>query len=191
MRSLPRAASPLHTAAALTILVALVSVLGWRMFDCTCPESPECGGAGSRTSIAVREPAPQTVSAHRPAHEPDQRVEVATEPAAADLQIGIPADLSLKGATHCGPIWSWSADVPRIIGVVSTVKGDLVTIQITEKPPGVQVRPGYSFAVWTGSTYKGEARVRSESRNIAVCSVPCTKPGTIIQPGDHAATRTD
>jgi hypothetical protein len=88
--------------------------------------------------------------------------------------------------------------VPRLVGTVitvfrttSTLSRYLVSIRITDNPTAAEVKPGYSFAVWAGSTYKGEARVTEEYEGIAYCTVASTKQGTTIEPGDRAATQPD
>jgi len=170
---------------------AMLTVLGWNLCDCAWTDPPACRDAGSEASVVAQEPAARrATSTHGTTRsEPDRRVEITVDPDIVRQGIVLPAGISLQGATHCGGFLAH--EVPQLSGTVSRVNGPMVTIRITDNPGGVEVKPGYSFAVYAGTTYKVEARVSRESHGIAYCSMTHTKPGTSIEQGDCAATRTN
>lgn len=86
-----------------------------------------------------------------------------------------------------------SMAVPPLAGTVSNVNagGKLVTISITQNSTNADVKPGYSFAIYDGNTYKGEARVTEAADGIAFCTVEKQKDGTTIKVGDKASTQTN
>lgn len=84
-----------------------------------------------------------------------------------------------------------SMAVPPMSGTVSQVNGRLVTISVTQNSTNAELKPGYSFAIYDGSTYKGEARVTEAADGMAFCTVDRLKDGTTIKVGDKASTQTN
>ncbi|GAB4144436.1 MAG: hypothetical protein Fur0037_12210 [Planctomycetota bacterium] len=84
-----------------------------------------------------------------------------------------------------------SMAVPPLAGTISHVAGRLVTIQINDNPTKAEIKPGYSFAVYEGTTYKGEARVTEADaeRNVAFATLE-TVNGE-VRVGDKANTKTN
>lgn len=82
---------------------------------------------------------------------------------------------------------------PPLAGTVSNVNtgGKLVTISITQNSTNADVKPGYSFAIYEGNTYKGEARVTEAADGMAFCTVDKLKDGATIKVGDKASTQTN
>ena len=84
--------------------------------------------------------------------------------------------------------------VPTLRGTVAHVGpgGRLVTVSVTDNPSGAEIKPGYPFAIYEGSTYKGDAIVQeaNSDRNVAFCRVFNPVRGTTIKEGDSAATQT-
>jgi len=81
-----------------------------------------------------------------------------------------------------------SMAVPQLAGTVSLISGRLATIAITDNPTNAEVKPGYKFAIYDASGYKGEARVTSvdASAKAAFCTLEISKGE--IKVGDSAAT---
>lgn len=81
---------------------------------------------------------------------------------------------------------------PKLLGTVQRVDADgkLVTILITSDDADAGAKPGYSFALYAGSTYKGEAVVTDVDGNFAFCRVTRTT-GRPIMAGDQATTVTN
>lgn len=79
--------------------------------------------------------------------------------------------------------------VPPLSGTVSQVAGRLCTIQISNNPTNAEIKPGYSFMLYDGSTYKGEAVVQNANaeKNVAFCRIDLKTQGEIKQ-GDKAST---
>lgn len=86
-----------------------------------------------------------------------------------------------------------SMAVPPLSGTVSNVNagGKLVTISITQNSTNADVKKGYSFAIYEGNTYKGEARVTEAADGMVFCTVDKLKDGTTIKVGDKASTQTN
>jgi uncharacterized coiled-coil protein SlyX len=84
-----------------------------------------------------------------------------------------------------------SMATPALAGTVSVVNGKLCTINVTDNPANAEIKPGYKFAIWDASGYKGEARVTEVdgSKNIAFCTLEITKGE--IKMGDKASTQTN
>ena len=78
---------------------------------------------------------------------------------------------------------------PDLRGVVTVVgaSGRLVTVSITENPGSAAIEPGIQFAIYSGDTYKGEARVTSVEGTYAFCTLVAA-PASAIVIGDRAAT---
>jgi len=81
---------------------------------------------------------------------------------------------------------------PKLVGAVERVDaaGKLVTVLITDDPADAGCKAGYSFAIYSGSTYKGEAVVTSVDGKFAFCRVT-RSTGRDILPGDQATTVTN
>jgi uncharacterized protein (DUF2126 family) len=79
---------------------------------------------------------------------------------------------------------------PSLEGTVNHVAagGKLVTITVTDNPSAAEIKPGYSFAIYRGEDYKGEAHVTSVDGNFAFCRVEGN--GRPIMIGDSAKTNT-
>jgi len=79
---------------------------------------------------------------------------------------------------------------PQLGGRVTHVSGNLCSISLTENPENAEVKPGYRFAIYDGTSYKGEARVTQadKDRNIVFCTIEIKKGDIVI--GDAASTRT-
>lgn len=78
--------------------------------------------------------------------------------------------------------------VPKLAGTVAQVSGKLCTVMVTDNPTSAEIKPGYAFAIYDASGYKGEARVTSvdAERNAAFCTLD-VKSGD-IKMGDKAST---
>jgi len=77
---------------------------------------------------------------------------------------------------------------PDLRGVVEQAEAGICTVRLTENPGGVQVRPGWTFAIHNGGTYKGEAMITSVDGEFAFCKVTRSVDGMTVSPGDDAAT---
>lgn len=79
-----------------------------------------------------------------------------------------------------------SMAVPALAGTVSNVTGNLCTILVEASDS--EIKPGYSFAIYDASGYKGEAKVTSvdAERRAAFCRLEI-KQGE-IKSGDKAST---
>jgi hypothetical protein len=156
----PGTCSSSRTAVVAVIPFALLSVLGWGLLGCAGTHPPACCDAGNTAAVAVQEPAASRApSDHGTGRsEPDRPVELAAEPLTTGRDILLPAGLSLQVRKSCTKSLQ-SMQVPRLVGTViqvlkttSTVTPYLVTIRITDNPTAAEVKAGYSFAVWAGST---------------------------------------
>lgn len=80
---------------------------------------------------------------------------------------------------------------PDLKGTIERVDADgkLVTILITQDESDAGVKPGYSFAIYDGALYKGEALVQDVDGKFAFCRVT-RSTGSPIRKGDEAATIT-
>ncbi len=79
---------------------------------------------------------------------------------------------------------------PDIKGVVQTVQGgegELLTIRVTDNAGQVEVKPGYTFAIYKDA-YKGEAVIQDVQGEFAFCRVTTKVDGATVQVGDAAAT---
>lgn len=76
--------------------------------------------------------------------------------------------------------------VPALAGTVSSVSGNLCTILVDKSDE--EIKPGYSFAIYDSTGYKGEAKVTSvdSERRAAFCRLEI-KNGE-IKTGDKAST---
>ncbi len=81
---------------------------------------------------------------------------------------------------------------PKLNGTIQQVdaEGKLVTILVTDDPAAAGVKPGYTFAVFSGEKYKGEALVTDVDGKFAFCRVTAST-GTKILAGDAATTQTN
>ena len=87
------------------------------------------------------------------------------------------------------PGWRVAAQ-PQLSGTVERVDGGkLVTILITSDPADAGCKAGYSFAIYDGTNYKGEALVTEVDGKFAFCRVT-RSTGREIQAGDQASTLT-
>lgn len=79
---------------------------------------------------------------------------------------------------------------PDLRGVVTVVgaSGRLLTVSITENPGDAAIEPGIQFAIYSGDTYKGDARVTSVEGTYAFCTLVAAPEATIVV-GDRAATK--
>ena len=89
-----------------------------------------------------------------------------------------------------------SMAAPNLSGLVTTARGGLATIQVTENPGGVDIARAIesgnvSFAIYDASGYKAEAVAQSyeASANAVFCKIKPVK-GEVKQ-GDRAATKTN
>lgn len=84
-----------------------------------------------------------------------------------------------------------SMATPALAGTVSHVAGKLVTISVTDNANKAEIKPGFSFAIYDGSTFKGEAVVtQSDSeKNVAFCTLRIQKGD--VKVGDKASTQTN
>ncbi|MGE3175308.1 MAG: hypothetical protein AB7O97_21975 [Planctomycetota bacterium] len=82
-----------------------------------------------------------------------------------------------------------SMAVPPLAGTVGNVTGNLCTIMVTDNPTGAEIKPGYRFAIYDASGYKGEARVTDvyPERNAALCTIEIRNGD--VKLGDKAATQ--
>ena len=80
---------------------------------------------------------------------------------------------------------------PDLSGTVQHVDaaGKLLTVAVTDKPDGIDIKPRYSFAIFPRETYKGEALVTDVEDRFAFCRVT-KSAGPSIEVGDQAATNT-
>ncbi len=83
-----------------------------------------------------------------------------------------------------------SLAVPDLKGTVANVSGKLCTIRVASDA-SAEVKPGFRFAIFSGSVYKGEARVTdvAEEGKAALCTLD-VRTGTVMV-GDSAATHLD
>jgi hypothetical protein len=83
-----------------------------------------------------------------------------------------------------------SMAVPALAGVVSHVNGKLCTINVTDNPTSAEIKPGYGFAIYDASGYKGEAIVQSvdADKKFAFCRMSVVSGS--VKEGDNAATKT-
>lgn len=81
---------------------------------------------------------------------------------------------------------------PKLGGTVQRIdaEGKLLTILVTDDPSEVGVKAGYTFAVFQGQTYKGEAQVTDVDGKFAFCRVTRSN-GKPITVGDAASTQTN
>jgi hypothetical protein len=81
-----------------------------------------------------------------------------------------------------------SMAVPQLAGTVGPVTGNLCTIMVTDNPTGAEIKPGFKFAIYDASGYKGEARVTSVDmdRNAAFCTIEIRSGD--VKMGDKAST---
>lgn len=84
-----------------------------------------------------------------------------------------------------------SMAVPPLSGTIAHVAGNLVTIQVSDNPTNAEIKPGYKFAVYDGTTYKGEARVTEADaeKNVAFATLEIVKG--VVKVGDKANTKTN
>jgi hypothetical protein len=84
-----------------------------------------------------------------------------------------------------------SMAVPPLSGTIAHVYGNLVTIQINDNPTKAEIKPGIEFAVYDGTTYKGEARVTEADaeKNVAFATLRIVKGE--VKVGDKANTKTN
>lgn len=82
--------------------------------------------------------------------------------------------------------------LPKLGGTVQRVDADgqLLTVLVTDDPSEVGVKPGYTFAVFNGQKYKGEALVTDVDGKFAFCRVT-RSTGEKIVTGDSASTQTN
>lgn len=82
-----------------------------------------------------------------------------------------------------------SMAVPQLAGTVTAVTGRLCTISVTENPTDAEIKPGYEFAIYDASGYKGEARVTAvdAERKAAFCTL--TVQNGNVREGDKASTQ--
>jgi hypothetical protein len=78
--------------------------------------------------------------------------------------------------------------VPDIHGNVTNVDpgGQLVTVEVTSKTG--EIKPGYSLAIFSGSTYKGDMVVTSVEGNYVFGRMSVVRDGSMVAPGDKAAS---
>lgn len=81
-----------------------------------------------------------------------------------------------------------SMAVPQLAGTVGQVSGRICTVNVTDNPTNAEIKPGYKFAIYDASGYKGEARITSvdAERKAAFCTIEIQKGEVKI--GDKAAT---
>ncbi len=81
---------------------------------------------------------------------------------------------------------------PKLSGTIQQVDADgkLVTVLVTDDPSEVGVKAGYTFAVFNGQKYKGEAMVTDVDGKFAFCRV-VRSTGDKIVAGDAATTQTN
>lgn len=79
--------------------------------------------------------------------------------------------------------------VPALAGTVTAVTGRLCTISVTDNPTDAEIKPGYEFAIYDASGYKGEARVTQvdADRKAAFCTL--TVQNGTVREGDKASTQ--
>lgn len=84
-----------------------------------------------------------------------------------------------------------SMAVPPLDGIIAQVNGRLVTIQVNNNPTNAEIKPGYKFALYDGTTYKGEARVTEADaeKGVAFATMEIVKGE--VKPGDRASTQTN
>lgn len=84
-----------------------------------------------------------------------------------------------------------SMAVPPLSGTIAHIAGRLVTIQVDNNPTNAEIKPGYAFAVYDGTTYKGEAIVTEADaeKNVAFARLDLVKGE--IKVGDKANTKTN
>lgn len=107
----------------------------------------------------------------------------------AELQADIrQKDILVASAKIRGYLESMAA--PDLRGVVTVVgaSGRLVTVSITENPGEAAIEPGIEFAIYSGETYKGDARITSVEGTYAFCTL-LFEPASAIVVGDRAATK--
>jgi|JI91814BRNA_FD_contig_101_667275_length_1289_multi_2_in_0_out_0_2 hypothetical protein len=82
--------------------------------------------------------------------------------------------------------------LPKLGGTIQRVDADgqLLTVLVTDDPSEVGVKPGYTFAVFNGQKYKGEALVTDVDGKFAFCRVT-RSTGEKIVTGDSASTQTN
>ena len=81
-----------------------------------------------------------------------------------------------------------SMAVPQLAGTVSIVSGRLLTVAITDNATNAEVKPGYKFAIYDASGYKGEAKVTGVdgTGKAAFCTLEFNKGE--VKVGDKAST---
>ena len=102
---------------------------------------------------------------------------------------GVETELaSLVAATgvKLGDISSMPLIEGRVLDVSTTVEPGLVAINVGEANG---VKRGYTFEIFDGKTYKGQARVEYVHPNMCSAILVRTVPGQKIRQGDGAATR--
>ena len=76
--------------------------------------------------------------------------------------------------------------VPRIEGVVSAVRGDIVVLSVGRDD---QVKEGFEFTIYEEDRFIGKVRVESLLEDMSGAKVLFTEPGKSIRAGQKAATR--
>jgi hypothetical protein len=74
----------------------------------------------------------------------------------------------------------------RVLDVAMNVKPGLIAINKGSKD---EVKPGYTFEIYDGRTYKGQVRVEYVHDNVCSALVLRTVDGQTIKQGDSASTR--
>ncbi len=82
------------------------------------------------------------------------------------------------------------AVTPDFGGVVHQVDNanTLLTVRVTDNPGSLEVKPGYSFAIFDEDLYKGEAIVQATEGEFAFCRMSKRREGASISIGDRART---
>jgi len=76
--------------------------------------------------------------------------------------------------------------VPKISGVVSAVRGDIVVLSVGRQD---NVREGYEFTIYEGDRFIGKVKVESLLDDMAGARVLFTEQGAAIKAGQLASTR--
>jgi hypothetical protein len=89
-------------------------------------------------------------------------------------------------ATIGYPVDTIPVAVPKISGIVSAVRGDIVVLSVGRQD---NVREGYEFTIYEGDRFIGKVKVESLLDDMSGARVLFTEQGATIKAGQNASTR--
>lgn len=84
------------------------------------------------------------------------------------------------------PVDTIPVAVPKISGIVSAVRGDIVVLSVGRQD---NVREGYEFTIYEGDRFIGKVKVESLLDDMSGARVLFTEQGATIKAGQNASTR--